>query len=97
MEANEAYWIAQRAIADLKAAVRAVITSSGSSGLRNAEVGRMLGIYHGYADAGHVGHIPRALLDLLQQEGVVVQDQTTKRWRIRPHVDGSEPPDANQE
>lgn len=87
MDAEDAYRTAQSAVADLKAAIRAVVSQAGSTGLRNAEIGRMLGIYHGYAGAGHVGHIPRALLELMRQEGVVVQDPVTKRWRLSAHED----------
>ena len=87
MKSNKAYQTAQRSIADLKAAVRAVIAQAGPAGLRNAEIGRMLGIYHGYADAGHVGHISRALLDLMRQEGLVVQDPSTKRWTLKGQED----------
>ena len=76
---HEAYHLAQRAMADLKAAVLRIISESGPDGLTNAEIGRALGIYSGHV--GHQGHIPRSLLALMEAEGVVKQHASSKRWR----------------
>lgn len=78
---TRAYRLAQRAIADLKAAVALILTHAPDAGLTNATIGRLLGIYAGHV--GHVGHIPRTLLALMENEGIVIQDEPTKRWRLR--------------
>lgn len=76
----DAYIEAQRAIVALKAAILTVISGSNSEGVRNAEIGRQLGIYGGHV--GHEGHIPRTILAQLQTEGVVRQDPASKRWYL---------------
>lgn len=45
--ASDAYQIAQRAIADLKSAVLKLLLQAPSDGMKNAEIGRGLGIYGG--------------------------------------------------
>lgn len=85
MNHSSAYQTAQRAIADLKSAVHAVLAVAPSEGLSNAQIGRTLGIYGGHE--GHEGHISRTLLALLEAEGVAHQDSRTKRWSLRAHVD----------
>lgn len=79
---NEAYRIAQRALADLKWAIYLILKNGPANGLRNSDIGRMLGIYAGHV--GHEGHIPRTLLALLESEGVAKQD-AEKRWTLRHH------------
>ena len=76
------YHLAQRALADLKAAVLSTIESHGGEGCTNAEIGRLLSIYEGHK--GHEGHIPRTILAFLEREGTIVQDESTKRWCLRP-------------
>ena len=78
---RDAYQLAQRAIADLKAAVYAVLETAAGDGLTNAEIGRGLGIYAGHVE--HEGHISRTLLALMEKEGVVQQSPATKRWTLR--------------
>jgi DNA-binding IclR family transcriptional regulator len=80
---TDPYRIAQNAIADLKAAIRQTIGTGPDSGMTNAEIGRTLGIYGGHV--GHEGHISRSLLAVMEAEGIVMQDSSSKRWRIRPH------------
>lgn len=80
-EIRSPYHLAQRAIADLKAAVLEVLREVGDRGITNAELGRRLGIYAGHA--GHEGHISRTMLALMESEGVAQQDQKTKRWFSR--------------
>ncbi len=75
---THAYQLAQRAIADLKAAVLQVLVSAPVPGLTNAEIGRALGIYSGHE--GHEGHISRTMLEMLKTEGVAEQDPKTKIW-----------------
>lgn len=89
-EFEHAYHTAQRAIADLKAAIYIVLRTAHDDGLRNVDIGRTLGIYAGHIR--HEGHIPRAVLALMEEEGVVVQHPETKRWTIRRHESG---PDDN--
>lgn len=86
-----AYNKAQVAIADLKSAIYLLLLDAPDDGLRNADIGRALGIYMGHAD--HVGHIPRSMLALMQTEGVVAQDVETKRWRLT----GFEPIEDNSQ
>jgi len=81
MDRNSPYHLAQRAIADLKAAVHATLAAAGPQGATNAEVGRALGIYAGHV--GHQGHISRTILAMMDAEGVAEQDPRTKRWSLR--------------
>ena len=85
---TDAYHIAQRALADLKAAVRLTLETNGSNGMSNAEIGRTLGIYAGHV--GHEGHISRTVLALMESEGVVAQDAESKRWTLRVHSQTAE-------
>lgn len=82
MQTTEAYHLAQSAIADLKAAIHEVLSSS-PQGLTNAQIGRTLGIYSGHKR--HEGHISRTLLAMLESEGIAEQDQKTKLWRLKHH------------
>jgi hypothetical protein len=77
---------AQRAMADIKAAVHQLLSDCGLPGLSNAQIGRALGIYSGHE--GHEGHISRTLLAIMQKEGVVEQDSSTLCWRLRSHTAG---------
>jgi hypothetical protein len=79
---DEPYQLAQRAIADLKSAIYLLLKTS-QGGLRNSDIGRALGIYTGHVE--HEGHIPRTLLAIMEREGVVQQDATTKKWTIKSH------------
>ena len=88
------YRTAQLALADLKAAIREVISDSGVEGLTNAEIGRTLGIYAGHV--GHEGHISRTLLAMLESEGVVQQDKKSKIWTLIQRS-GSEVPSTSVE
>jgi len=81
----KAYQMAQHAIADLKSAVYEVLSKQTKTGLRNADIGRALGIYMGHI--GHEGHIPRTILSIMENEGVVVQDEIDKRWKIKQLFD----------
>ena len=86
LEMQRAYEMAQRAMADLKAAVRMVLAVAPSEGMQNAEIGRALGIYQGHV--GHEGHISRSLLAALQTQGVADQDTDTKKWKLCHLEDG---------
>lgn len=79
-EMNEAYRLAQTAMANLKTAIRLLLSTAPDQGLSNAEIGRALGIYGGHV--GHEGHVSRTLLAFLESEGVARQDEGTKRWRL---------------
>jgi DNA-binding IclR family transcriptional regulator len=91
MENTEAYRLAQSAIANLKAAIHAVLSTS-PQGLTNAQIGRTLGIYSGHIR--HEGHISRTLLAMLESEGVAERDPKTKCWRLKQHA--SETSDENE-
>jgi hypothetical protein len=80
------YHRAQAALSDLKAAIYEVLRDASPEGLTNAQIGRMLGIYTGHV--GHEGHIPRTLLAIMEQEGVVEQNRDNKRWVVRVHAAG---------
>lgn len=78
---TDEYRVAQRAIADLKAAVLTYVKTHGP--VRNSDIGRALGIYfgHGEDEGRHVGHVSRSILRLLEDEGLVVQDES-KGWSL---------------
>lgn len=78
------YSRAQRSLASLKSAIYQVLKEGPETGLRNVEIGRTLGIYEGHE--GHEGHIPRTLLAMMEQEGVVEQDEESGRWSLRNHI-----------
>lgn len=80
------YEKAQLAITQLKGAIHELLETGPDSGLRNADIGRALGIYAGHQ--GHEGHVPRTILAIMEREGVVLQDSGTKCWRLsmRPGV-----------
>ena len=80
---DQPYFLAQTAIAQLKAAIHLVLSSAAPGGLRNSDIGRLLGIYMGHVE--HEGHIPRTLLALMEAEGVVQQDKATKLWSLSVH------------
>lgn len=76
-----AYRLAQKAMVDLKTAVYFMISIGPKEGYTNAEIGRKLGIYAGHV--GHEGHISRTILGLLESEGILDQEQESKKWTIR--------------
>lgn len=76
------YQIAQKAIVELKTAVYLVLKENSENGLRNVDVGRLLGIGYGHSGK-HQDHVPRVILELLQKEGMVLQDKKTKRWMLK--------------
>jgi hypothetical protein len=68
---------AQIAIANLKSAIYQLLSNQKENGMTNAQIGRALGIYTGHK--GHEGHIPRTLLAIMENEGVVKQNED-KTW-----------------
>ena len=82
---DDAYSLAQRAMADLKSAVYALLKHSPQDGMRNADIGRALGIHAGHIE--HEGHIPRTLLAIMEKEGVVKQDSQSKLWSLRLQIE----------
>ena len=78
---KEPYQLAQHAIADLKTAILITLKAGPQDGMKNADLGRALGIHHGHAR--HEGHIQRSMLALMESEGVVVQNETTKLWHAK--------------
>lgn len=80
MKTGKAYHLAQSAISDLKAAIYSLLAKSPKTSMKNAEIGRSLGIYSGHE--GHEGHISRTLLAMMEKEGVVEQDDETKEWSL---------------
>lgn len=81
MSKQAAYSLAQKGIADLKASIYLLLSETEQTGLTNAEIGRALGIYQGHI--GHEGHIPRTLLALMEEEGVLEQNEETKKWKLK--------------
>jgi hypothetical protein len=79
MYKDTSYHLAQSAISDLKAAIYVVLENASEEGLRNAKIGRSLGIYTGHK--GHEGHISRTLLAMMEEEGIVEQDDD-KKWHL---------------
>ena len=78
---SDAYVLAQDAMSKLRSAVFLLLKAAPPEGLKNAQIGRSLGIYSGHV--GHEGHISRTVLALMEAEGVVEQDDDTKSWRLR--------------
>jgi len=75
-----AYQLAQSAIASLKTAIYMLLVKAPEAGMKNVDIGRRLGVYHGHVK--HVGHIPRTMLAIMEEEGVVHQDAETKCWKL---------------
>ena len=91
---GQSYFMAQTAIAQLKSAIRMVLSHAGTEGLRNTDIGRLLGIGRGHVR--HKGHIPRTLLAMMEDEGVVERDPDTRRWKLRQAADAESPePEAD--
>ena len=82
-ETSEAYQSAQEALALLKSSIHILLSLKPEDGLTNVQIGKSLGIYHGHQ--GHEGHIPRTLLGLMQAEGVVYQEEESKKWFLANH------------
>jgi len=80
------YVLAQDAMAKLREAIYLLLNEAPASGLKNAQIGRSLGIYSGHV--GHEGHISRTVLALMEAEGVVEQNVETKTWKIRNSESG---------
>ena len=80
-EITHAYQLAQTSLANLKTAIRILLTNQ-SEGLTNAQIGRSLGIYYGHSGK-HEGHISRVILEIMQVEGVVEQETASKKWKLR--------------
>lgn len=70
---------AEHAIVELKTAVLEVLNSIHPKGISNVDLGRELGINHGY-NGGNEGHIQRTILGLLTMEGLAYQNLKTKLW-----------------
>jgi hypothetical protein len=80
---NGPYAVAQTAMAQLKGAIYQLLQNGPPTGLRNADIGRSLGIYGGHVE--HEGHISRVLLGMMEKEGVVSQNPETKLWTVKLH------------
>src|SRR5262245_37861189 len=76
-----AYRRAQRAMAELKAATVDLLATAGAEGLRNSQIGRLLGIYQGHVR--HQGHISRTILEMLQADGIAEQNGQGGPWQMR--------------
>lgn len=79
---SEEYRRAQVAMAELKAVVVSLLERT-PTGASNATIGRSLGIYQGHK--GHEGHVSRTLLNMLENEGVVQQNENDQKWTLRFH------------
>lgn len=76
---NDPYNNSQQAIATLKGAIHTLLTNH-PQGLKNAQIGQMLGIHKGHGNQ-HAGHITRTLLEIMQNEGTVIQSKS-KLWNV---------------
>lgn len=85
---STAFQLAQLAMADLKVAVRMLLSEAPKQGLTNAQIGRTLGIYAGHVK--HMGHISRTILELLRSDGVAEQDGERGPWRLIDHTEATE-------
>lgn len=79
---NEPYITAQQVIASLKGAIYTILKNN-PTGLRNAQIGQILGIHKGHGNQ-HAGHITRTLLETMQVEGTVHQSEN-KLWSLCDH------------
>lgn len=86
---GRSYLMAQTAIAQLKSAIHMVLSRAGTEGLRNTDIWRLLGIGRGHVR--HKEHIPRTLLAMMEDEGVVEQDPDTRRGKLRQAADAESP------
>lgn len=84
---SNAYNDAQQAIALLKGSIHSVLRTT-PEGLKNAQIGQMLGIHKGHGNQ-HAGHIARTLLEIMQSEGTVKQAEN-KLWTICDHIEEDE-------
>jgi hypothetical protein len=75
------YEKAQHALTELKSSVLRLLLATGQMGLKNSQIGRGLGIYAGHV--GHQGHISRTVLAMLEAEGLLRQDATSKKWFVK--------------
>ena len=73
-----AYSKAQEGLALLKSAVHEILNEYKEDGLRNVDVGKLLGIYHGHVR--HEGHISRTILAILEEDGTIMQELESKKW-----------------
>jgi hypothetical protein len=76
------YQIAQHALADLKTAIYLLLKENSPHEIRNVDIGKLLGINHGHSGK-HQDHIPRIILELLAQEGLVEQNSSNKKWKLK--------------
>lgn len=77
---NDPYSNSQQAIALLKGAIYSILKNN-PNGLKNCQIGQMLGIHKGHGNQ-HAGHIARTLLETMQAEGTVRQSKESKLWTI---------------
>ena len=77
------YGQAQTGLSYLKDAICNLLIIHGQSGLTNAQIGKALGIYRGHV--GHEGHISRSVLDIMEEEGLVVQKED-KSWILKHYL-----------
>jgi hypothetical protein len=75
---TNAYSNAQNGLALLKVAVFEILSIYKDEGLRNVDVGKLLGIYRGHIR--HEGHISRTILAIMEEDGTIRQDSETKKW-----------------
>lgn len=78
---NSPYQLAQHGLADLKAAIHLILQNAPEDGMRNVDIGRTLGINYGHSGK-HQDHIPRTMLEIMKSEGVVIQDEKSKKWKL---------------
>lgn len=76
--------LAQDGLTKLKMAVCLLLMTAPANGLTNAQIGRRLGIYHGYL-GGNKGHISRTILGYLESEGMVLQNPDSRKWCLVRH------------
>ena len=80
---KDAYHKAQKGMTYLKSAIYVLLSNAPKEGLSNANIGRTLGIYSGHI--GHEGHIPRTLLAIMEDEGIVEQNSSNKKWQLKKY------------
>ena len=84
------YERAQIAMAQLKSLALTLVAQNPESGLRQTDIGRMLGI-HATPDGQQQGWVAGYLMQLLENEGLVERESQRAPWLLNSRYGVSEP------
>lgn len=83
----EAYEMAQEAVTQMKSAIIRLLADN-PEGLRNSDIGRMLGVNADFLD-DQQGWFPYTVLKIMELERTVEQKKPRGPWTLRPVAKGS--------